>query len=236
MGQEDLDLSLGDSIYRALSDALVRGRLEPEQRLKIRVIAAEMGTSVTPVRDAILRLVQERALYLRSPRDIRVRSVSYDEYLEVRAIRVELEGKAAEVAAERATPEEIRLLDRIVRENARALRSANKALATELNQRFHFEIARMSRMPVLADMLRRMWLSMGPWITENYDMAAPSMIDFHKAAVIAIKARDPVAARGALRDDLVIAGNVILANERRRTPLAARTAHGTPIADALTTK
>ena len=215
MDDVEIGASLGDDIYRRLSDSLVQGVLRPEERLKIRDIALQMGTSVTPVRDAVLRLVQERALYLRSPRDIRVRTVGMEEHLEVRELRVELEGCAAAAAAERATEVDIRRLDRLVRDNARALRAGNKALTTDLNQRFHFEIVRIAKMPVRADILRRLWLSLGPWISENYAMASPLMIEFHYAAVNAIRARDPVAARAALRDDLVVGGGAIMENYLR---------------------
>jgi DNA-binding GntR family transcriptional regulator len=211
---EAFDVSLGDSIYRRLSDSLVQGVLTPEERLKIRDIAARMGTSVTPVRDAVLRLVQERALYLRSPRDIRVRSVGTEEYMEIRGIRIELEGQAAAAAAERATESDIRRLDRLVRENARALRAADRALATELNQKFHFEIIRIADRRVTADILRRLWLSLGPWLTKNYAMGSPTMIEFHVAAVDAIRMRDAVAARAALRNDILIGGDAILENHR----------------------
>jgi len=237
MDSDVMNASLGDDIYRRLSDSLVQGVLRPEERLKIRDIALQMGTSVTPVRDAVLRLVQERALYLRSPRDIRVRTVGMDEYLEVRELRVELEGAAAAAAAERATEADIRRLDKLVRDNARALRAGNKALTTELNQRFHFEIVRIAQMPVRADILRRLWLSMGPWISENYAMASPLMIDFHYAAVDAIRAGDPAAARRALRDDLVVGGGAIMENylrvERTR---AAKRPSGTTIAPLIPVK
>jgi DNA-binding GntR family transcriptional regulator len=215
MGEEGFDTSLGDSIYRRLSESLVQGVLAPEERLKIRDIAARMGTSVTPVRDAMLRLVQERALYLRSPRDIRVRSVGIDEYLEIRGIRIELEGQAAAAAAARATESDIRRLDRLVRENARALRAGDRPLATELNQRFHFEIIRIADRPVTADILRRLWLSLGPWMTKNYAMDSPMMIEFHFAAVKAIRARDAAAARAAMHNDILIAGGAILENHQR---------------------
>jgi DNA-binding GntR family transcriptional regulator len=210
MDGDENGASLGDDIYRRLSDSLVQGVLRPEERLKIRDIALQMGTSVTPVRDAVLRLVQERALYLRSPRDIRVRTVGMEEYIEIRDLRVELEGSAAAAAAERATEDDVRRLDRLVRDNARSLRAGNKALTSELNQRFHFEIASIAKMPVRTSILRRLWLSMGPWISENYAMASPLMIQFHYAAVDAIRARDPEAARAALRDDLVIGGGAIM--------------------------
>jgi DNA-binding GntR family transcriptional regulator len=214
MGEDAFDTSLGDSIYRRLSESLVQGVLAPEERLKIRDIAARMGTSVTPVRDAMLRLVQERALYLRSPRDIRVRSVGMEEYLEIRGIRIELEGNAAAAAAERATESDIRRLDRLVRDNGRALRAGDKPLATELNQKFHFELIRIADRPVTADILRRLWLCLGPWLTAHYAVGSPMMIEFHVAAVEAIRARDAETARTAMRNDILIAGGVILENQK----------------------
>jgi DNA-binding GntR family transcriptional regulator len=207
--------NLGTIIYNALAAALVRGALRPDERLKIRDIARQMGTSVTPVRDAILRLVQEGALYLRSPRDIRVTPVSPGQYLELRAIRIELEGKAAEMAAEHATADDLKQLDRLVRENERALRAGDHGRATDLNQLFHFHIAQMSGMPVLVDILRRLWMRMGPWISESYDMTDPQMVAFHRNIVAAIRNHDPQAARAAMRDDLVIAGGALLDNMNR---------------------
>ncbi|OPH17657.1 GntR family transcriptional regulator, partial [Azospirillum brasilense] len=60
--------NLGGTIYQKLCEALMKGAFKPNDRLKIRDLADRLGTSVTPVRDAILRLVQDQALVLRSPR------------------------------------------------------------------------------------------------------------------------------------------------------------------------
>ena len=129
--------SKGDQIYSQLAQALVKGQLLPGERLKIRELSVQMGTSVTPVRDAILRLVQDGVLVMLSPRDIRVRRLSLDEYLEIRNIRVELEGMAASQAALRATPEDVARLMAQVRLNEDAVRRGATAQAIELNKDFH---------------------------------------------------------------------------------------------------
>lgn len=49
--------NLGEIVYRQLSQALMRGQFAPDTRLTIRELAASLGTSVTPVRDALLRLI-----------------------------------------------------------------------------------------------------------------------------------------------------------------------------------
>ena len=56
------------------------------------------------MRDGVLRLVQDGALVMRSARDIRVAEVTLPEYLEIRDIRLELEGMAAARAAGRSPP------------------------------------------------------------------------------------------------------------------------------------
>ncbi len=53
---------LGSSVYATLREALITGRLKPNDRLRIRELAEQVGTSVTPVRDAILQLAKEQAL------------------------------------------------------------------------------------------------------------------------------------------------------------------------------
>ena len=114
----------GEIIYARLANDLMNGMLLPNERLKIRDLAEKMGTSVTPVRDAVLRLVQDGALIMPSPRDIRVRSLTLTEYLEIRSIRMELEGMVAAKAALMATPEDVEKLALMLEHNETALEDA----------------------------------------------------------------------------------------------------------------
>ena len=201
--------SKGDQIYSQLAQALVKGQLLPGERLKIRELSVQMGTSVTPVRDAILRLVQDGVLVMLSPRDIRVRRLTLEEYLEIRNIRVELEGMAASQAAMRATPEDVERLLEQVRQNEDAVQSGATARAIELNQDFHFELCRLARMPLLSDILYRLWLKMGPLIAQSYDEGGRNMIDHHFPVVEALRRNDPHAARVAIQTDLLSGGQSI---------------------------
>lgn len=65
---------LGSSVYSTLREALISGRLKPNDRLRIRELAEQVGTSVTPVRDAILQLAKEQALEMRTPKTFACRS------------------------------------------------------------------------------------------------------------------------------------------------------------------
>src|SRR5258708_10506086 len=62
------DTSLRSQVYDSLLDALTAGRFTPGQKLSFRFIAGTLGVSLTPVREAIRRLVAEGALEMRPNR------------------------------------------------------------------------------------------------------------------------------------------------------------------------
>lgn len=204
--------NLGEVVYQNIAGALIRGALRPGARLKIRDLAQEMGTSVTPVRDAMLRLVHEGALLLKSARDIRVPVLHPDRYLEIRAIRLKLEGLAAERAAEMANAADIERLEMLIRNNERALSARDFALATEINQVFHFELANVAAMPILRGILHTLWLQMGPVISAAYGEGGRTMIEHHYDVLDAIRKHDAQAAKQAIRTDILSGGDIILSS------------------------
>lgn len=213
--------TLGDSAYQALSDAIVKGRFQPNDRIRIRDLAAELGTSVTPVRDAVLRLVQDRALVMRSPRDIRVPILSSAEYLEIRTIRLNLEGLAAEKAAAAVTSAQLAELERLTGLKERAILEADVPLATELNQVFHFALTDIAAMPVLKSVLQRLWLQMGPLIAEMYRTSGLEVLEHHYLLIQALANRDGKAAAAAIQSDILERGAPILERIRRAEREAA---------------
>lgn len=212
--------NLGGAVYASLCDALVKGRFRPGDRLKIRDIAQRLNTSVTPVRDAILRLVQDEALVPRSARDVRVPVLATATYLEIRDIRARLEALGAERAAAAAGPRQVAALESILAANERAIAARDFTRATELNQVFHFELAATGGMPVLQGILRRLWLQMGPVIADAYEAGGRAMIEHHYRVVEALRRNDGAAAAAAMRDDILLGGTVILDRLRRADQLA----------------
>lgn len=201
---------LGDVVYQKVADALIKGALRPDDRLKIRDLAEMMGTSVTPVREAIVRLIQDGALRLKTPRDIRVPTLGHDQYLEIRAIRLELEGLAAERAARHAARADIDRLRELIASNEKAISEGDFARATEINQLFHFELANIAGMPILRGILRNLWMRMGPIIAAVYESGGRTMIDHHYAVLDALERGDPQAAQRAICEDILSGGGVIL--------------------------
>ncbi|KFI29844.1 GntR family transcriptional regulator [Haematobacter missouriensis] len=209
--------SLGGAVYAMLCDGLMKGQFQPGDRLRIRELAEQLGTSVTPVRDAILRLAHDDAVVFRSPRDIRIPAITAARYREIRDMRLRLEALAAEAAALAATPDDIRHLEKNLRDNESALLSHDRRAATTLNQSFHFLLPQIAGMPVLQGVLRRLWLQMGPLIADSYDAGGRAMIDHHYPVVDAIRRRDPAGAAVAIMSDITLGGAAIAARVGQAT-------------------
>ena len=202
--------NLGEVVYGQLSDALIKGRFAPGARLTIRDLAQSLGTSVTPVRDAILRLIQDGALVQKSAREVRVPVMTLERYLEIRQIRMKLEGLAAREATLKATPSDIARLRDLIDRNEHAISIEDWSGALELNQTFHFALAEIADMAVLRGILGRLWLQMGPLIAASYEHGGRSMIDRHHDVLAAIEARDAGSAERAIVDDIRGASSVII--------------------------
>lgn len=202
--------NLGEVVYGKLSDALMKGRLAPDSRLTIRDLAQSLGTSVTPVRDAILRLIQDEALVQKSARDVRVPMLTLERYQEIRQIRLKLEGLAARESALKATPEDIARLRDLIERNEQAIADQDWMEALDLNQTFHFALTEIAGMPVLRGILNRLWLQMGPLIAASYSHGGRVMIDQHYVILTAIEGRDPNGAERAIVEDISGAGSVII--------------------------
>ena len=56
---------LSEVVYARLRRALMRAELKPHERLKVRDLAQQMGTSETPVREALFQLAHEGAIEIR---------------------------------------------------------------------------------------------------------------------------------------------------------------------------
>jgi len=208
--------NLGKSVHARLREALAAGRFRPNDRLRIRELALQLGTSVTPVRDAMLQLVQEEALVLRSPRDFRVPVLSVARYLEIRALRVELEGLGAAMAAQRIDATTLAQLEQLLLDNEDAIVRQDLAGALQCNQAFHLGLAQASGMPTLKRFVDHLWMQTAPLIAAGYAAFTPTMrVGHHRAIIDALHARDGNAARQAMVRDILDGGAQLLAYVRQ---------------------
>jgi DNA-binding GntR family transcriptional regulator len=96
---------LADQVYDVLHDAIISGELPAGSRLRIRDVAAQVGTSVMPVREAIRRLEEGGFAHREPHKGAVVKGLTLDELIHVYAVRKILEREAARLGSERITAE-----------------------------------------------------------------------------------------------------------------------------------
>jgi DNA-binding GntR family transcriptional regulator len=199
---------LSNSVYQRLKDRLMRAELTPHQRLKVRDLAREMGTSETPVREALVQLSREGAIEIKPRYHIRVRRLSYRDYEEIRDMRLALEAMAAEKALPHVTDADILALEEQHRQLIHAEETGDWQTALQANFHFHFDLYRKSGSVQLTGVLEGLWVRIGPLLSALYPNAKPTYVGphQHENVLAALRARDAYALRMAIRQDLIEGG------------------------------
>jgi DNA-binding GntR family transcriptional regulator len=202
--------SLVEQIYRRLQQALMHGKMAPHQRLKVRELAASLGTSETPVREALFQLVRDRAIEIKSRHFVRVRRPTAREYLQIREVRLKLEPLAAVSALANLGADDVATLERLQAEFCAAQAIGRYEDALRLGVEFHFGLYRRSENPVLIGILESLWCQIVPvfslpYLTRHGYDATP-----HDAAIAAIRAGDAAALTAAIESDLMLGSTVVI--------------------------
>jgi len=129
--------SLGERVYERIRDAITSRLLVPGARITERELAAELGVSPTPVREALRRLEQEGLLERRGRRGIHVAQLPASALSEMLYLQALLRGAAARLAAQKLTEGQLRELEELLRQmEAEAAVGAAETIY-DLSRRFH---------------------------------------------------------------------------------------------------
>ncbi|MCZ8108852.1 MAG: GntR family transcriptional regulator [Burkholderiales bacterium] len=212
--------TLGERVRVILSERLIAGEYSPGSKLSLRKLADTLGVSMTPVREAINRLVADRAVEVTPNRAVRVPTMTVSQFRELTQLRIDIEGMAAFRAAglrNDADIPEMEVLEAAFREEGRK-KKPDLAKVVAANQRLHFAIYRATRSSMLVEIISGLWLKAGPIL--NLDMrssperlASSHALGLHAAAVEAIARRDGEAARAAIAADIHNASEFIIARK-----------------------
>jgi len=202
--------SLSNQAYQQIRKALMVGELKPGQKLSGREIAVWLGTSLTPVREALLQLVAEGVLEARTGQSIIVPHPTRAAFGELRDIRVEVEGLAAARAAAYISTAAIADLAAMHDRLMQAKKARDCGAALRSNEAFHLGLVRESGMPRLFRVVESLWAQSGPFLTllsngpENWSVSDEP--NCHLEVLDALRRRDAVAARAAIVEDIVGGG------------------------------
>jgi DNA-binding GntR family transcriptional regulator len=194
-----------DQVYDAIRQALITGRIAPGVGVSLRSLAAELGVSPMPVRDAVRRLAAERALAINpANKRLSVPSLTADRLEQLSQARLWIEPELAARAARHADEGLIRTLQAIDARLDAALAGGDVDGYMIANHAFHFAIYERSGADVLLSMAGGLWLQIGPFMRVVFGRVGTGSLpaDRHAEAIAALKARDADGARRAIAADL----------------------------------
>jgi DNA-binding GntR family transcriptional regulator len=190
--------------YEQLREAIVSGRLQPNERLVEADLTESLGAGRSAVRTAFARLAQEGLIEHTRNRGARVRMIGEDEAIEILEARTVLEALAARRAAERASEEDAATLRGLLAEMRTRLDDGDLLGASDHNARLHralLDIAGHAIVDRLVGTLNS-HLVRFQYRTILVPGRAERSFAEHTAIVDAVAAGDPDAAEGAMRTHL----------------------------------
>ena len=190
--------------YSLILEAIDIGVYRPGDRLVESELAERFGMSRTPIREALQRL-ETQSLLERDGRSLIVASLDHNQMAELYEVRAELEGLAARLAAQHASPEEVAVLQSMVAADMALVNDPGRL--SSANRRFHKQIHLASHNRYLVDQLTLVHRTMALLATTSLAVEGRGVqaLEEHRAIVDAIAAHDGEAASVALKRHLSLA-------------------------------
>lgn len=176
----------------ALRSLIVAGDLQPGQRVNQEDLAAAIGLSVAPVREALRVLEQEGQLTYLPRRGYFVTELRLADLQEIYALRALLETRAARHALATLDAEALNRIAAAARDCRDAARCGDVAAELAANRRFHFGILEAPDQPHTLRVIRVLWDSTEAYRAMYYNAPEErdAANDAHDRILAALRARD----------------------------------------------
>ncbi|WP_435953755.1 GntR family transcriptional regulator [Dryocola sp. BD626] len=161
-------MSLTMQVEARLKSALIVGALKPGARLVTKDIAEQLGTSITPVREALLRLVSSGALDATPAQAFLVPEITLGRYHEINTIRKSLEVMAVTEAVRLINKESLATLHQLYDAFRAAKVAGDVEQALQANRAFRFQLYGYAQMPTLTALIEQLWVRIGPCFNYLY--------------------------------------------------------------------
>jgi len=191
-------------VYRQLRDLILFGEIAPGQAVTIQGLTEKLGAGMTPVREAIRRLIAEGALDFQGNRRVCVPQLSPSNIDELIFMRKALDPELARLATLRCSQKDIDELEVIDRALDAAIIKGDVRIYLERNYEFHSAIYSLANAPVLASIADGLWLRFGPSLRVVCGRVGTQNVpDRHKDAIAAMRRQDADAVSHAIHEDVV---------------------------------
>ncbi|KEO60221.1 GntR family transcriptional regulator [Thioclava indica] len=198
-----IETAAHDRLYRYLRQQIMVGELLPGQALTLRGLAKQHGVSMTPVREALRRLVAEGALTLTASGRVSTPELSNERIEELAALRALIEPELSARALPRAHFALIDRLSAINTANAEAVAKHDAVSYIRTNLDFHRTLYLRAQSPAILAVAETVWLQLGPTMRALYGRVQRNEPPRHHRMILAaLRAGDEPALRLAVRADV----------------------------------
>ena len=187
--------------YELIWEEITTLELPPGSPINEQKLAEELGMGVVPVREALRLLAHDNLVTVTPRHGLYVADVDTPDLEQLSEMRLSLEGLSARLAAQRATADDVVVLEALRQEQASVLPEDSHRLF-EVDHKFHQAIAKASGNKYLAQTLERLFgLSRRLWYLILPQLGhLPTAVEKHLDLVEAIKARDADGAEKIMRE------------------------------------
>ncbi len=154
---DDVIKTVSGIAQERIREAILRGTLPPGTRIDQNQLAAELNTSLIPVREALKTLASEGLVQIIPRRGAFVAEFSLNDLENLYDARIVVEGHVAAKAAPRLTDDQLKELTAISDAMRSALENDKYEDFTRLNRDFHFIIYGAASNSYLTDILSGLW-------------------------------------------------------------------------------
>ena len=217
--------TLTDQVAARLRSEIMRGELPGGQTLRLVPLAARLGVSPTPVREALLALSKEGLVVGEARRGFHVARLDIDDIRDLFLVHAFIAGVLAARAAEALSDEQLHHLGELNAGISDSLRRGDALQAAELSHEFH-RVVNKSTAPTL---LHRMLADMARWTAPGILGWSASVPHDHTALLRALRRRDGGLARRLTEDHVRDAGLAVAASLQDRASVDQDGVVGVPV-------
>lgn len=215
MKQLPSEQSLTKRVLESLRRAIITGELVPGTLHSVHALAAQLGVSRTPVREALIQLAGQGMVRFERNRGIRILQTTVHDLEEVFTLRLLLEVPATSRATEQFTRAQLQQLRTEYTAMQRAAAAQDDARLMEHDRKFHLVILEMSgnrRLASYVDSLRDLVLVRGA-STAGRSRSLGDIVAEHQTILERVLAKDPTGAAGAMRAHILHTAQLLISQE-----------------------
>ena len=174
--------------YRALKELLLFGEIAPGQAVTIQGLVARLEVGMTPVREALRRLISEGALEFQGNRRVSVPVLTPENLSELKFARAMIERELTLKAFSNIDENGLKQLESLDAGLDSAIARGDIGAYLRHNYEFHKTLYSFAGAPILESLADNLWLRYGPSLRVVCGrVGTQNLVDHHKQAINAVR-------------------------------------------------